>query len=47
MYTPQAGQESEQPAILRQPEIIHVYEILFKHAVDFARTSRLDRMQLD
>ncbi|MBT5002639.1 MAG: ActS/PrrB/RegB family redox-sensitive histidine kinase [Tateyamaria sp.] len=39
MHNPQAGQESKQPAILRQPEIIHGIRNLIQNAVDFARTS--------
>lgn len=38
-HDPDAGSESEQPAILRQPEIIHGLRNLVQNAVDFARSS--------
>jgi len=38
-HDPEAGREIDQPAILRQPEIIHGLRNLVQNAVDFARTS--------
>ncbi|MEL6618475.1 MAG: ActS/PrrB/RegB family redox-sensitive histidine kinase [Pseudomonadota bacterium] len=38
-HDPDAGQEIDQPAILRQPEIIHGLRNLVQNAVDFARSS--------
>ncbi|WP_299619252.1 sensor histidine kinase RegB [uncultured Tateyamaria sp.] len=39
MLDPDAGAATEQPAILRQPEIIHGLRNLVQNAVDFARSS--------
>ncbi len=38
-HDPAAGDEVDQPAILRQPEIIHGLRNLIQNAVDFARSS--------
>ncbi|WP_223421885.1 sensor histidine kinase RegB [Tateyamaria pelophila] len=38
-HDPAAGSEVDQPAILRQPEIIHGLRNLVQNAVDFARSS--------
>ncbi|WP_299281451.1 sensor histidine kinase RegB [uncultured Tateyamaria sp.] len=38
-HDPDAGDEMDQPAILRQPEIIHGLRNLIQNAVDFARTA--------
>lgn len=38
-HDPDAGLEADQPAILRQPEIIHGLRNLVQNAVDFARSS--------
>lgn len=38
-HDPTAGSEVDQPAILRQPEIIHGLRNLIQNAVDFARSS--------
>lgn len=39
MHDPNAGNEIDQPAILRQPEIIHGLRNLVQNAVDFARST--------
>ena len=38
-HDPDAGEEIDQPAILRQPEIIHGLRNLIQNAVDFARST--------
>lgn len=38
-HDPDAGEEIDQPAILRQPEIIHGLRNLVQNAVDFARST--------
>jgi two-component system, sensor histidine kinase RegB len=38
-HDPEAGDEVDQPSILRQPEIIHGLRNLIQNAVDFARTT--------
>lgn len=38
-HDPEAGKEVDQPAILRQPEIIHGVRNLVQNAVDFAQSS--------
>lgn len=38
-HDPDAGEEMDQPAILRQPEIIHGLRNLIQNAVDFARST--------
>lgn len=38
-HDPNAGDEIDQPAILRQPEIIHGLRNLVQNAVDFARST--------
>ena len=38
-HDPEAGDEIDQPAILRKPEIIHGLRNLVQNAVDFARTN--------